>query len=70
MGMILSPAYDLVNTAMVNPADEEDMALTLNGRKKKLNKQDFVSAMNTLKLDEKQQKNIFNKMVKAFPQWQ
>lgn len=68
--MILSPAYDLVNTAMVNPADEEDMALTLNGRKKKLNKQDFVSAMNTLKLDEKQQKNIFNKMVKAFPQWQ
>jgi serine/threonine-protein kinase HipA len=70
MGMILSPAYDLVNTAMVNPADEEDMALTLNGRKKKLKKQDFVSAMNTLKLDEKQQKNIFNKMVKAFPQWQ
>lgn len=70
MGMILSPAYDLVNTALVNPADEEDMALTLNGRKKKLKKQDFVSAMNTLNVDEKQQKNIFNKMVKASPQWQ
>ena len=70
MGMTLSPAYDLVNTALVNPADEEDMALTLNGRKKKLKKQDFVAAMNTLKVEEKQQENIFNKMAKAMPKWQ
>ncbi len=70
LGMTLSPAYDLVNTALVNPADEEEMALTLNGRKKKLKRQDFVAAMNTLKVDEKQQKNIFNKMAKALPQWQ
>lgn len=70
LGMTLSPAYDLVNTALVNPADEKEMALTLNGRKKKLKKQDFVAAMNTLKVDEKQQKNIFNKMAKALPQWQ
>jgi serine/threonine-protein kinase HipA len=70
MGMTLSPAYDLVNTALANPADEEDMALTLNGRKKKLKKQDFVAAMNTLKVEEKQQENIFNKMAKAMPKWQ
>ncbi|MFM8453480.1 MAG: HipA domain-containing protein [Gammaproteobacteria bacterium] len=70
MGMTLSPAYDLVNTALVNPADEEEMALTLNGRKKKLKKQDFVAAMNLLKLEEKQQENIFIKMAKALPQWQ
>lgn len=70
MGIILSPAYDLVNTALVNPADEEEMALTLNGRKKKLKKQDFVAAMNTLKMEEKQQKNIFNKMAKTLPKWQ
>lgn len=70
LGMTLSPAYDLVNTALVNPADEEEMALTLNGRKKKLNRQDFVAAMNTLKVDQKQQENIFKKMAKTFPQWQ
>src|SRR5690606_2026817 len=64
MGMTLSPAYDLVNTALVNPTDDEEMALTLNGRKKKLKKQDFVAAMNTLKVEEKQQENIFNKMAK------
>jgi serine/threonine-protein kinase HipA len=69
LGMTLSPAYDLVNTALVNPADEEEMALTLNGRKKKLTKQDFVAAMNTLKMEEKQQENIFNKMAKALPKW-
>lgn len=69
LGMTLSPAYDLVNTALVNPADEEEMALTLNGRKKKLKKQDFVAAMNTLRVEEKQQENIFNKMAKALPQW-
>ena len=70
LGMVLSPAYDLVNTALVHPADEEEMALTLNGRKKKLTKQDFVAAMNSLKLEEKQQEMIFNKMAKAWPRWQ
>lgn len=70
IGMALSPAYDLVNTALVNPADQEEMALTLNGRKKKLKKQDFVAAMTTLKVKEKQQQNIIKKMVKAIPKWE
>ncbi len=69
MGMTLSPAYDLLNTALVNPADKEEMALTLNGRKNKIKKQDFVAAMNKLKVEEKQQENIFNKMTKAYPKW-
>lgn len=70
LGMTLSPAYDLVNTALVNPADKEEMALTLNGRKIKLKKQDFEAAMKTLKVEEKQQENIFKKMAKALPNWQ
>jgi serine/threonine-protein kinase HipA len=69
LGMVLSPAYDLVNTVLVNPADDEEMALYLNGKKKKLKKQDFVTAMNTLKLDVKQQENIFIKMEKAKSKW-
>ena len=69
LGMVLSPAYDLVNTALVNPADDEEMALHLNGKKKKIKKQDFVTAMNTLKIDNKQQQNIFTKMEKARPTW-
>ncbi len=69
IGMTLSPAYDLVNTNLVNPTDVEEMALTLNGRKKKLKKQDFLAAMTTLKVHDKQQENIFNKMTKALPKW-
>lgn len=70
LGMTLSPAYDLVNTALVNPADKEELALTLNGRKKKLKKQDFAAAMKTFKIDEKQQEGIFNKMKGSLPRWQ
>jgi serine/threonine-protein kinase HipA len=69
LGMVLSPAYDLVNTVLINPADDEEMALNLNGKRKKLKKQDFVAAMNTLKLDVKQQENIFIKMEKVKSKW-
>jgi serine/threonine-protein kinase HipA len=69
LGMTFSPAYDLVNTALVNPSDTEELALTLNGKKKKIKKQDFIIAMITLEIDKKQQQNIFTKMHKAFPKW-
>jgi serine/threonine-protein kinase HipA len=69
LGMTLSPAYDLVNTTLVNPADDEEMALNINGKKKKIKLQDFVVAMDTLKVDEKQRQNIFRKMEKALPKW-
>lgn len=69
LGMTLSPAYDLINTKLVNPADEEELALNLNGKKRKINKNDFIAAMNTLHVDQKQQQNIFNKMGKAMPEW-
>jgi serine/threonine-protein kinase HipA len=69
IGMTLSPAYDLVNTTLVNPADEEELALNLNGKKKKIKKHDFVKAMTGQNLDAKQQANIFNKMIQAYPAW-
>lgn len=70
IGPVFSPAYDLVATAMVNPADNEDMALTLNGKKRKIKRSDFEAAFNTLKLDVKQQENIFKKMERAAPEWE
>jgi len=69
LGMTLSPAYDLVNTALVNPADNEELALPLNGKKRKINLQDFIVAMSGFKITEKQQQNIFDKMVKGLPAW-
>jgi serine/threonine-protein kinase HipA len=68
-GHVLSPAYDLVATALVNPSDKEDLALTLNGKKKKINRNDFIAAFRTLDLDPKQQENIFRKMMRAKAGW-
>jgi serine/threonine-protein kinase HipA len=68
-GMALSPAYDLLATALVKPTDDEDLALTLNGKKKKIIRDDFLDAFSTIKLEEKQQQNIFNKMTNAKQSW-
>lgn len=69
LGMTLSPAYDLVNTALVNPADEEELALNLNGRKRRIRRQDFIAAMNSLRIEERQQENIFRRMQRTVPKW-
>lgn len=68
-GYTLSPAYDMVATAVVNPADDEDLALTLNAKKKKISRKDFIVAFNSFKLDAKQQENIFKKMEKSKDKW-
>ena len=68
-GPILSPAYDMVATTLVNPADDEDLALALNGKKRKIRYNDFIAAFNTLKLDSKQQENIFKKIERAKEKW-
>src|SRR5688572_5375429 len=69
IGYVLSPAYDLVATALVNPGDNEELALTLNGRKRKIKRTDFEEIFNRFQLTEKQLENIFLKMEKAAPQW-
>ena len=65
----LSPAYYMVATALVNPADEEELALTLNGKKKSIKRSDFASAFNSLKLEVRQQENIFRKMETVKNKW-
>ncbi|MBW6533478.1 MAG: hypothetical protein K0B11_00580 [Mariniphaga sp.] len=40
-----------------------------NGKKKKINRNDFTAFFNTLKLDTKQQQNIFKKMVTNKTKW-
>lgn len=69
IGYMLTPAYDLVATVLVNPADDEDLALTLNGKKKKIKRQDFIAAFNSLKLNLNQQQNVFNKMTMCKAKW-
>ncbi len=69
IGYSLSPAYDMVATKIVNPADNEELALNLNGKKRNIKKSDFIAAFNTLNMDKRQQENIIKKMLKAKNKW-
>ena len=66
---VLSQAYDLVNVHLVFPEDNEDLALTLDGRKKNINKQNFVRAMASSGIGEKVIENIFRKFTNVASKW-
>lgn len=70
MGWLLTPAYDLLNVAIVNPKDDEELALTLNGKKRKLTRTDFETAMQSSGVDKKVVENIFRKFEKTYPKWE
>lgn len=65
----LTPAYDLLSTALVIPEDKEELALNLNGKKRKLSKEDFILAMKASGMDEKVISNIFKKFLKSKTLW-
>jgi serine/threonine-protein kinase HipA len=57
----LAPAYDLLNVAIVNPDDKEELALTLEGKKKKLRRANFEHLGKILGLNEKQIEGVFKR---------
>ena len=65
----LAPAYDLLNILLVMPSDKEELALTLNAKKKKIKAQDFVSAMTNSGLDGKVIQNMFQRFRSAEEKW-
>lgn len=60
-GWVLAPAYDLLNVAIANPEDKEELALTLRGKKKKLRKEHFVKLAQDLGLNTKQIDGVFKR---------
>jgi serine/threonine-protein kinase HipA len=71
-GWVLSPAYDLLNVAIIFPEDQEELALTLVGKKKKLKRDHFEQLGSGLGLNPKQIKGSFDRMMKNKPgamQW-
>lgn len=66
---VLTPAYDLLATKLVMPEDPEELALALNGKKNKIKKADFVTAMQSAGLEEKIIENLIGKFKKVSPKW-
>jgi serine/threonine-protein kinase HipA len=69
-GFNLAPSYDLLSTALVMPADKEDLALTLNGKKKRITLWDFRTALDVSSIDKVVQERMFSKFRKALPLWE
>lgn len=65
----LCPAYDMVAAQLVNSGDNEELALTLNGKKKKLKRLDFEKAMSRFEIKPTAFDNIFRRFQKAIIKW-
>lgn len=65
----LSPAYDLLNVAIVNPADTEELALTLNGKKRHISRNDFVEAASKSGVLEKVLDGLIAHFNQCLPAW-
>lgn len=63
-GWSLAPAYDLLNVTIVNPEDIEELALTLEGKKRKLEKEHFVRFAEGMGLNAKQINGVFRRFLK------
>lgn len=64
----LTPAYDMLNAVILNPKDDEELALTLNGKKKKLKRSDFIISGQTMGIEQKTIERLIGKYVKLLPE--
>ncbi len=63
-GWNLSPAYDLLNVTIANPKDEDELALTLEGKKSNFKPEHFQRFGAGLGLTEKQIQNTYTNFLK------
>jgi len=65
----LSPAYDLLSTALIIPDDKEEFALTINGKKSRLKRSDFDTLATSLKINDKSLQAIYDRFYKGLSKW-
>lgn len=67
---VLAPAYDLLSAAISNPADDEELALNLNGKKKHIKDSDFIAAFKTCGVPEIVFDRIKKKYIDLIPKFE
>lgn len=65
----LSPTYDMISAQLLIPDDPEELALTLNGKKRKISRSDFETAMSKAHIPEKAIENIWKRIEKGTRKW-
>ena len=59
----------MVATALIMPDDPEELALTLNGKKRKLRRSDFIKSITASGIDEKVIDNMAKRFSRAITKW-
>jgi len=65
----LTPAYDMIAAQLLLPDDLDDLALNLNGKKRKLKREDFNRAMLKAHIPEKAIENLWKRIEKGMSEW-
>ncbi len=65
----LAPAYDMISAQLLIPDDPEELALTLNGKKMKISRADFDTAMTNAHIPKKAIKNLWGRIEKGIGRW-
>jgi serine/threonine-protein kinase HipA len=65
----LTPAYDMIAAQLLIPDDIDDLALNINGKKRKLKRSDFNEAMLKAHIPEKAIENLWKRIEKGMDQW-
>lgn len=66
---VLSPAYDLLPVNANMPADKEQFALAMNGKKQNLRKGDFLKFADTCGITRQTAEKLIENLVKLTPKW-
>ena len=61
---VLSAAYDMLSTNVIIPTDQEQFALTMNGKKQNIRKKDFFVFSETIGIPKKSAEKMISKIVK------
>lgn len=65
----LAPAYDMVAVNLLIKDDPEELALNLNGKKRKLDREDFNTAMTKSSIPAKSIENLWNRIENGMQGW-
>lgn len=66
---VLSPAYDLLPVSIVNPEDDEELALTLNGKKKNIQRKDFMVLAEKCNMPSMVAERMMNRTINLLPEF-
>ena len=62
VGYQFSPAYDIVNSRVVLPEEQEEMCLSIRGKKNRISRKDFINFAEHIRLTSKQSENSLERL--------